>query len=175
MSGIRYVAGLGAVATLLAFSSVAGAQTQNPQRTTATYDDWTVRCETRGTPPVKACEMVQAVTAQGQTSPVAQIAIGRANKSQPIKVVFQLPINVWIQDGVRFVLDPKAPALSANFRWCVPAGCFADLDLKDDQVKRMRALTVQGRFEFKDAAQRPVAIPVSFKGFSQAYDALSKE
>ena len=39
----------------------------------------------------------------------------------------------------------------------------------------MRALTVQGRFEFKDAAQRNVAIPVSFKGFGQAYDALSKE
>ena len=41
-----------------------------PQRTTASYEDWTVRCETRGTPPVKSCEMVQAVTAQGQAAPV---------------------------------------------------------------------------------------------------------
>ena len=164
-----------ALSASLSTATHAQAQNQTPQRTTATYDDWTVRCETRGTPPVKACEMVQAVTAQGQTSPIAQIAIGRANKNQPLKVVFQLPINVWIQDGVRFVFDPKAAPLAASFRWCVPAGCFADLDLKDDLVKRMRTITVQGRFEFKDAAQRKVAIPVSFKGFGQAYDALSKE
>jgi invasion protein IalB len=41
-----------------------------PQRTTASYEDWTVRCESRGTPAVKSCEMVQAVTAPGQASPV---------------------------------------------------------------------------------------------------------
>ena len=156
-----------------AIASMAAAQT--PQRTTATYEDWTVRCETRGTPPVKNCEMVQAVTAQGQTTPIAQVAIGRANKGDPVKVVFQLPINVWIQPGVKLVYDTKLAGLAGGFRWCVPAGCFADIDLKDDIVKRMRAATEQGRFEFKDAGQRDVAIPVSFKGFSQAFDAMVKE
>lgn len=164
------------VATLTtAVVAACTAAAQTPQRTTATFDDWTVRCETRGTPPVKNCEMVQAVTAQGQTNPVAQVAIGRAGKSEPVKVVFQLPINVWIQNGVKLVYDTKIAGLAASFRWCVPSGCFADLDLKDDIVKRMRAATEQGRFEFKDASQRDVAIPVSFKGFSQAFDAMTKE
>ena len=146
-----------------------------PQRTTASYEDWTVRCETRGIPAVKACEMVQAVTASGQASPVTQIAVGRAGPKEPVKAVFQLPINVWIPAGVRFVYDAKTAPLAAGFKWCAPAGCFADLDLSNDMVKRLRGITVQGRFEFKDAGQRDVAIPVSFKGFGQAFDALTKE
>jgi invasion protein IalB len=157
----------GAAATTLA-------RAQIPQRTTATYEDWTVRCETRGTPPAKNCEMVQAVTAQGQASPVTQIAVGRATPKDAVKIVFQLPVNVWIPAGVKFTYDPKIAPLTASFRWCVPAGCFADLDVKDDVVRRLRSAT-QGRFEFKDASQRVVAIPVSFKGFGQAFDALSKE
>jgi invasion protein IalB len=169
-TGIR----LGA-ATAAAIAALSSAVAQTPQRTTATYEDWTVRCETRGTPPAKSCEMVQAVTAQGQAAPVTQVVVGRASKTDPVKMVFQLPVNVWIPAGVRFTYDSKATPLAANFRWCVPAGCFADLDLKDDVVKRLRGATAQGKFEFKDAAQRDVAIPVSFKGFGQAFDALSKE
>jgi invasion protein IalB len=162
--------------TLLAGAIATAVQAQTPQRSTATYEDWTVRCETRpGPPAVKACEMVQAVTAPGQANPVTQVAIGRAAPKEPMKAVFQLPVNVWIPGGVRFVYDAKAQALAAGFRWCVPAGCFADLDLSADLIKRLRALNAQGRFEFKDAAQRDVAIPVSFKGFGTAYDALLKE
>jgi invasion protein IalB len=177
---------LSAATTLLAVASGAAwsqapapppaqAPSQAPQRTTASYEDWTVRCETRGTPPQKSCEMVQAVTAQGQSNPVTQIAIGRASAKEPVKVVFQLPINVWIPTGVKLVYDAKAAPLAAAFRSCVPAGCFAHLDLNNDMLKRLRAVTIQGRFEFKDAGQRNVAIPVSFKGFGQAFDALSKE
>lgn len=147
----------------------------NPQRTTATYEDWTVRCESRGTPPVKQCEMVQAVTAQGQANPVTQVAVGRANAKDPVRMVFQLPVNVWIPAGVRFTFDAKTQPVPAIFKWCAPAACFADIDLNNDLIKRIRGQTAQGRFEFKDAGQRDVAIPVSFKGFGQAFDALLKE
>lgn len=146
-----------------------------PQRTTASYEDWTVRCETLGTPAVKSCEMVQVVTAQGQASPVTQVAIGRPGSKEPVKVVFQLPVNVWIPGGVKFVYEAKAAPLAAGFKWCAPAGCFADLELNNDMARRLRGLTAQGRFEFKDAGQRDVTIPVSFKGFGQAFDALMKE
>ena len=90
-------------------------------------------------------------------------------------MVFQLPINIYIPGGVRFVYDGKETPLPATYRWCVPAGCFADIELKEDLVKRLRTRTLPGRFEFQDAAQRNVAIPVSFKGFGQAFDALAKE
>jgi hypothetical protein len=50
-------------------------QSQTPQRTTATYDDWVVRCEIHGA--AKACEMAQAMQIQGQSQPVTPIAIGQ--------------------------------------------------------------------------------------------------
>jgi invasion protein IalB len=154
-------------------------------RTTATYDDWTVRCETipavpaqQGAPAQparKSCEMFQVTQVQGQPNPVTQIAIGRASKTEPLKLVMQVPVNLWLASGVKLVYDEKQPGLSGAFKRCVPVGCFADVDLNDDLVKRMRARTEPGRLEFKDATQRDVAIPVSFKGFGQAYDALLKE
>lgn len=153
----------------------APAQTQ-PQRTTATYGDWTLRCEQQdGPPPRKLCEIVQTATTQGQANPVAQIAIGRANKTEAFRVVIQLPINVWIPTGVHFVSDAKIPGVTAAFKRCLPIGCFADFDLTDDLLKKLRVQTAPGRYEFKDASQRVVAIPLSFKGFGIAYDALAKE
>ena len=173
---IANLAGLAlALAGPLAFAQ-APSPPQAPQRTTATYGDWTMRCEMNaGPPPVKQCEMVQTATAQGQANPIAQVAIGRANKTEPYRVVVQLPINIWIPAGIHFVYDAQAPGVTAAFKRCVPVGCFADFDLTDDLLKKVRAQTAQGRYEFKDAAQRVVQIPISFTGFGQAYDALIKE
>jgi invasion protein IalB len=168
---IAWIAGIAAIACA---TSLAAAQT--PQRTTATYGDWTLRCETQAGPPArKLCEIVQTATAQGQPGPIAQIAIGRTSKAEKMRMVFQLPINIWIPAGLHFVHDEKAAGVTAAFTRCLPIGCFADLELTDDLVKKLRAQNGRGRYEFKDGSQRVVPIPISFNGFGQAYDALLKE
>jgi invasion protein IalB len=146
--------------------------TPPPQRTTATYDDWTVRCEVRDA--AKSCEMVQTMQIQGQSQPVTQIAIGRLTKSDPLKIVFQVPINVWLPAEVKLKIDDKDSGLLGSYRRCLPTSCFADTDLKDDLVKKFTGLTENGKLQFKDASQQEIAIPVSFKGFGQAYEALQK-
>ncbi len=160
-----------APAALLAVPAFA----QAPQRTTATYEDWTVRCETQAGSTVKVCEMVQSTQMQGQPNPVTQVAIGRPNKGEPMRIVFQMPVNIYIPAGLKFVHEEKQPPLSVSFSRCVPVGCFGDTVLSDDLLKRLRTHTEPGRIEFKDASQRDVHIPVSFKGFAQAYEALLKE
>ena len=65
---------------LLLGSSAAAAQA--PQLTTATYDDWTVRCEMHDA--VKTCEIEQTSQIQGQL--VSQIALGRPSKSAPFRL-----------------------------------------------------------------------------------------
>jgi invasion protein IalB len=42
-------------------------------------------------------------------------------------------------------------------------------------VKKLRTRSANGKLLFKDAAQRDVTIPVSFKGFGSAFDAMSKD
>lgn len=159
--------------TLLA-PGVASAQV--PQRTTATFEDWTVRCEmTAANPPQKSCEMVQTTQVPGQANPVSQIAIGRTAKGAPLKIVFQVPINIWLPGGVRLTYAEKEQPVAAAFQRCIPAGCFAETELKEELVRKLRTLTENGKLEFKDANQRDASLPVSFKGFAGAYDTMTKE
>ena len=159
---------------LIAVTASGHAQAQ--QRTTATYEDWTVRCETPpGNPPNKLCELVQTTQIKGQGTPVTQIAIGRPTKAEPLRLVMQVPVNVWLATAAKLVYDDKQPGLTAAFTRCVPIGCFADITLKDEIVKRLRERTEAGHLEFKDSTQRDVTVPVSFKGFDTAFDALMKE
>src|ERR1700680_2783909 len=73
-------------------ASISLVMAQSPQRTSASYDDWTVRCETLSAPAQKSCEIVPVVQMQAQANPLSQIAIGRATKNEPLKIVFQLPL-----------------------------------------------------------------------------------
>ena len=159
---------------LLLGTGIACAQT--PQQTTATYEDWIVRCETQpGPPPVRICEMVQYTQAQGQTGVISQIAIGRPVKGQPIKVVFQVPLGVWLPSGVKLVASAQDAGLAAGFKRCVAAGCFADLEVREDAIRKLRATSEPGKLQFKDGTPKDVSVPVSFKGFGAAFDALAKE
>ena len=42
-------------------------------------------------------------------------------------------------------------------------------------MKKFRAASGVGKLIFADASGRDVAVPLSFNGFAQAFDALSKE
>ena len=150
---------------------------QNPQRTTATYGDWVVRCETTpGPPPQKNCDMEQLAQVQGQAQPISRVAIPLPPKGEPPKLFVQLPINVSFAAPLKITADAKDAGISTPFRRCVPAGCFAEIELKDDLQKKFRAAAAEpGKIVFKDAADRDVAIPLSFKGFAQAFEALLKQ
>ena len=174
------ITSLAALAALLVPAATAVAQhaapTTPPQQTTATYEDWIVRCETLpGPPPSRNCEMVQFTQAKGGGGVISQVAIGRPAKNQPTKLVVQLPIGIWLPTGVKLVAGAKDAGLVAVFKRCVPAACFADVDISNEALRRYRAVTEPGQIQFKDGAQKDATLPVSFKGFGTAYDALLKE
>jgi invasion protein IalB len=149
---------------------------QNPQRTTASYGDWVVRCETvAGPPPQKNCDMEQLAQVQGQANPISRVAIPLPQKGEPPKLFIQLPINVSFSVAIKVTTNDKDAGITTPFRRCVPAGCFAEIELKDDLQKKFRGSTEAGKITFKDAADRDVAIPLSFKGFAQAFEALLKQ
>lgn len=168
MSRLLNVAATTALISAVAGSAVAAA----PQRTTATYGDWTLRCVMQGQ--TKVCEMAQSMQIKGQTRPITQIAIGRQAKNDPMRIVFEVPINVWLPDGVKLTTDNKKLEISATFTRCMPIGCFADVEISKAQIKDLRDLKKAGKLQFKDAGKQQIAIPVSFKGFGDAYDAMQK-
>ncbi|WP_271023478.1 hypothetical protein [Rhizobium sp. RCAM05973] len=60
-------------------ASSAAPVSSEPNTTTASFGDWTLRCQRVGEAgkATRVCEVAQAMQVQGQTAPVAQIAIGR--------------------------------------------------------------------------------------------------
>ena len=156
---------------LVAIASSASAE-QGPQRTSATYGDWTVRCVMHKR--AKTCEMIQAMQIKGRPQPITQIAVGHPTRNDPLTMVFEVPTNVWLPDGVKLSTDSKKADVSATFSRCVPGGCFATTDIDANEIKQLSRLKKNGKLQFKDARKQQVAIPVSFKGFGDAYDALQK-
>lgn len=151
-------------------------QGESPQRTTATYDDWVVQCETRaGPPPEKVCDMAQVTQVQGKNLPFSRVALAHPVKGQPIKLVVQFPVNASFGADVRIQTSDGNSGVAAPFARCLPTGCFADFEIKEDTLKKFRTTSSPGKLSFADATGHDVAVPLSFNGFGQAFDALAKE
>ena len=150
----------------------------SPDRTTASYGDWTLRCERPAAPAgaARICEIAQSIQLQGQQAPIAQIAIGRVQKADPLKATIVLPHNVTLltQPGLSTEEKDIKP-FEAVWQRCLPLGCLAELPLRDDVLKRIRSRSEAGAIMFRDGAGRDVKLPFSTRGISQALDALAKE
>jgi invasion protein IalB len=147
-----------------------------PQNTSATYGDWVLRCSRGdGTQAQRVCEVVQSFQIQGQQGLFAQMAIGRIDAKSPLKITVVMQPNVSFPSDIKLGVDEKdsTPVVLSWMR-CLPGGCFADADLKDDQIKRWKNQTGNGNLAFRDGAGRDIPLPFSFRGLSQALEALSK-
>ena len=147
-----------------------------PQRTSASYGDWVLNCirRTPSTGPAE-CEVAQTIVVKGQTGPVAQLALGRASPSDPLRLTLALPNNVSL--GTKPLLhaaDDKPALFELTWRRCLPGGCFSDIALTDAELKRLRTQDQAGEIVFKDAADHEVKISMSWRGLPQALDAMAK-
>ena len=149
-----------------------------PNSSLANFGDWTLRCQRlgNGAEIKRVCEVAQQIRAQDQQNPVAELAIGRLKKADPLRLTVVLPVNVTFSSAPSFSADGKTPEpLDLGWRKCLPQGCIADALLKDDVLRHWKTQANAGRITWTDAAGRDLAIRLSFRGLSQALDALSKE
>jgi invasion protein IalB len=149
-----------------------------PNSTLASFGDWTLRCQRlgNGAEAQRVCEVTQQIRSQDQQNPVAELAIGRLKKADPLRLTLVLPVNVTFSNPPSFSADGKAPEpLDLGWRKCLPGGCIADALLKDDVLRRWKIQASAERITWTDAAGRDLAIGLSFRGLTQALDALSKE
>ncbi len=153
-----------------------------PDRTQANFGDWLVRCETQrpaGQPVVRVCELALPMNDQ-RGQPIAQIVLGRASRNDPYRMLVQVPLEMRVDQPARILVDPAGTeAISLPFRLCSVSrgGCFGELEnIPVALLNRMRARGEnQGRLDFRDGAGREVQILFTFRGFSQALDALARE
>jgi len=144
-----------------------------PDLTTAQYGDWVLRCARLPTGG-RACEAQQTVEVKGQ-GVVAQVAVGRQDPKSPLMATVVLPPNVSFPSIVLVSLDDKDDhGLELNWNQCLPGGCFARAELKDDMLKRWRGQSGTGMVRYLNATKQPLTLTFSFRGFASAVDNLVK-
>ena len=129
----------------------APASSDVPERTTATYGDWVVQCVTNSSPPSDSvCDMAQVTQLQGKNLPFSRVAVGRPEKGQPVKLVVQVPVNVSFATQVHIQTGDTDPGVIAPFADCTPNGCFAEFDLREDLLKKLREASGTGKLSFAE-------------------------
>lgn len=164
------------VATDNSTSKPAAPVAATPERTAASFGDWLLRCENVAAQPRRICEVAHMIVAQGQTAPVAQVAIGKQAPGERERLTVVLPPNIAI--GVKpYVTTAKAGAVPFELAWqrCLPGACFASAEISSATIAELAAQPEPGRIVFRNAADRDTALPLSFRGLSQAMAALAKE
>ncbi len=149
-----------------------------PQETSATYGDWSLRCirQGEGAQARRNCEVVQTLRQQGQTQPFAQVALGRPEPGRGMRMVVLLPPNVAFPSTVKVAAaEGQPPLLELAWRRCLPNACVADAEMAAPTLTQLRAWTEAGRLTFQNGLGREVTVPFSLRGLPQALDALAKE
>lgn len=169
-----------ALLPVAAFAQQAPQQTQQPPITapdtsTARFGDWVLRCTTVQSG--KICELVQSLQLQnqaGQQVPFAMLAIGRLARGEPLKFIAQLPSNITVAGGITVETKPDRP-ITGSFTRCLPVGCFGEVVISDDIRRRWAVRSEPGTVRFNDGANQPITLPISFRGFAAAVEAMQKE
>jgi invasion protein IalB len=160
-----------------------------PVRTTATYGNWILQCvqlaptatsgeAAKAAPAVQTCEVVQTVQVQGQSQPIAQVALGRLLSDKALTMTAVLPVNVSLPGLVQVSANGKTGSedkglVAMAWQRCVAAGCIATGRPSTTELAAMRAGT-EGQLHLVDASGNRVAIPLSWVGLDQAMAALEK-
>jgi invasion protein IalB len=145
------------------------AATPQPDRTTASYGDWVLRCDLTATGE-RSCEVAQTIQdARGQL--LAHITARRASTGGQMLLTVQVGTNIAIPEPVRLMIDEQA-ALNLAFRRCLPRGCFAELQIPDSDILNFAQRAEAGRFDYRSADGAALSIPVSLRGLAPSLEAL---
>jgi invasion protein IalB len=146
-----------------------------PQDTTASYGDWLLHCARadNGAGP-KLCEVRQTLQVKGQ-GVIAEVAVSRASAKAPWSLTILLPTNISLPSAVRIASDDKdESAAEIQWRKCLPGGCVAEGELREEILRYWRAQSAAGQIRYTLGTGQPVALSLSFRGFAVALDNLVK-
>ena len=143
--------------------------------TSKTFGSWTLHCQP---PHEEGAEPLCAIAETVQTPSnrlLAVISIGRLHPGDPLNIIVSLPPNVSFPSSVHIRTD-KDDKWGLEIQWqrCIPGACIAGGELNVATVAHWSTLQSEGRIVFQDAAGDEVAVPISLRGFGDAYNAFNQ-
>lgn len=76
--------------------------------------------------------------------------------------------------GLSVALTAVPYALAEELAALVPAGCLATAPIDAGELNAFRNARKPGKLSFTDAAERTLALPISFRSLAQALDDLDR-
>lgn len=139
------------------------------------YGSWSLRCEAGHAEGAgRTCELSETIETES-AKPVAKISVGRRNPSDPLSIVIILPTNVSFPSTVHVRTDKDDKwGLELEWQRCIPGACIATAEMSRAAVEHWSNLATDGEIVFRDAAGDEVSLPMSLRGFGDAYNAFSK-
>jgi invasion protein IalB len=167
----RLLLGIGAlVIGVIAGWAVRGAVSYNAGSENVTaYQDWRVACPPASNKDAK-CEMQEEVLDTKSGTPIVRIGITTQKDAKTGKesqaMGLTLPLGVALQPGVGISIGTDKPTVF-GFRTCNQVGCIAVTPL-DDKMQASFDGAKDAKVLVAGLDGKVVAIPISFKGYSEA-------
>lgn len=173
--------GMATAALAMAATMAAAQDTKSPTEpsvTTANYGDWVLRCVKPKPEIPQICEIQQIIVAQGQTKPIAELAIGALpDKPKDLVMTALLPVNISFPSIVHVSGNGKtgteeATPLDLNWSRCINGACAARAPVDDKTLGALRKETDTGLLRFDSASGQTISVLISWIGLDAALKAL---
>jgi invasion protein IalB len=130
------------------------------------YQDWRLACPpTSSQQPDASCEMQQDVLDAKTHNELARLSIFRLKNENTLLIT--VPFNVLLEPGLALGFGNDKPTVY-QYETCNGVGCVARIKLDDALRTSLSKTTNQARVLFAGLDGKPVGLPFSSKGFSEA-------
>jgi invasion protein IalB len=136
----------------------------------ASYDDWRVACPAADAKE-SHCEMSTDLVDRNQPNATAMARMSIATDKDGKQMLgFTMPFGVALEAGMGLRLG-KEPVKVYQYRTCNQVGCIAVTPFDDNIKTALKNNTDDAAVMFAGLDGKPVAVPVSFKGYQKSLSA----
>src|SRR6516165_6695102 len=134
------------------------------------YDDWQIRCETPPGAQNEQCALFQSVVAEDRANVGITVVVIKTADQKARLMRIQAPLGVLLPPGLGLKID-QTDVGRVTFMRCLLKGCYAEVVMDDELLKKMSSGTTATFFIFQ-TPEEGIGFPMSLKGFGDGYDKL---
>src|SRR5262245_22833198 len=134
------------------------------------HGDWQIRCEMPPGAQAEQCALFQSVVAEDRANVGITVLILKTADQKSRLMRIQAPLGVLLPAGLGLKID-QVDVGRAGFVRCLPKGCYAEVVMDDELIKKLRSGTTATFFIFQ-TPEEGIGFPMSLKGFGPGYDKL---
>lgn len=134
------------------------------------HDDWQIRCETPPGAQNEQCALFQSVVAEDRANVGITVVVIKTADQKARLMRIQAPLGVLLPPGLGLKID-QTDVGRVTFMRCLLKGCYAEVVMDEELLKKMRGGTTATFFIFQ-TPEEGIGFPMSLKGFGDGYDKL---